>query len=299
MQNKEVSEDEIDLKEIFQTILKYKKKIAIFIFIVFTCTLIFVISIPNTYSSSITLSEQSQSKSVSSSFSSLASLAGVTLPSDSKTNSFTLMQTLLKDSVFNEYMIKKYDLVKKINDQKELVFAFNFSFFYDLFHSKSDEKMSIDEQIFQTSKLLLKIISVSKDEKTSLITLSVKLNDRFLAKKLVDIYLFELVQKLKSQDIKQIDKQIIYYQKELAQTQDISLKEQLSKSLSALFQKKVFSQANEFYLLSKVTDSSVPYIKDKVAPRRSLILAASLVTSLILGVFLSLFYEFIKNEKQE
>lgn len=40
--------------------------------------------------------------------------------------------------------------------------------------------------------------------------------------------------------MKEIDKQIIYYNKELANTYDVSLKEQLSKSLSSLMQKKVF-----------------------------------------------------------
>ena len=120
-----------------------------------------------------------------------------------------------------------------------------------------------------------------------MITLSAEYTDRFFAKELDDIYLEELISKIKLQDMKEIDKQIDYYKKELSTTYDISLKEQLSKSLSALMQKRVFSLANDYYFVSKLTDSRVAYIKEKSKPKRALVLVVSLVTSLILGIFMA------------
>jgi len=42
-----IQEDEIDLKELFKTILKYKYKILAFCFVVILGTLFYVLSIPN------------------------------------------------------------------------------------------------------------------------------------------------------------------------------------------------------------------------------------------------------------
>jgi uncharacterized protein involved in exopolysaccharide biosynthesis len=99
--------------------------------------------------------------------------------------------------------------------------------------------------------------------------------------------------------MKEIEKQITYYQKELSSTYDVSLKEQLSKSISSLMQKRVFSQANDYYFVSKLVDSRVAYIKEKTKPKRALILVVSLVTSIILGIFMVFFYEFIKGNKKD
>ena len=106
-----IEEDEIDLKELFNTILKYKYKIAAFSFVVVLATLCYVLSIPNSYKSEVILAPQSDGKSSGGGLASLASLAGVSLGggSDSK-DPFTMMQTTLKDYEFNKYIIKKYCL---------------------------------------------------------------------------------------------------------------------------------------------------------------------------------------------
>ena len=108
-----------------------------------------------------------------------------------------------------------------------------------------------------------------------------------------------MIEKIKLQDMKEIDKQIEYYTKELSNTYDVSLKEQVSKSLSALMQKRVFSLANDYYFVSKVTDSRVSYIKEKTKPKRALILVVSMVTSIILGIFMAFFLEFIRSSKDD
>ena len=75
----EIQEDEIDLKELFNTILKYRYKIALFTFGVVLATLVYVLSIPNSYKSELILTPQSESKSSGGGLESLASLAGVSL----------------------------------------------------------------------------------------------------------------------------------------------------------------------------------------------------------------------------
>lgn len=293
-----IQEDEIDLKELFLTILKYKFKIALFSIFVVTLTLLYVLSIPNSYKSEVILAPQGESQTSSmGELSSLAGLAGISLGGGNGKDPFTMMETVLKDYEFNAYVIKKYNLAQRLSNPENLVFAMGIDSLYS--KQEIDKEKSEEDSIFDSYKTLMQILSISSDKKSSLISLNAEYVDRFFAKELVDIYLKEMIEKIKIQDMKEIEKQILYYQKELSSTYDVSLKEQLSKSISGLMQKKVFSQANDYYLVSKIVDSRVAHIKEKTKPKRALILIVSLVTSLILGIFLVFFYEFVKGNKKD
>ena len=293
-----IEEDEIDLKELFKTILKYKYKILIFTILVVFGTLLYVLSLPNSYKTEIILAPQVDSKSASGGLAGLASLAGVNLGSGGTSKDpFVMMQTTLKDYEFNKMVIEKYNLMQRVEEPQNLVFAMGLDWFYS--YPKKADSDSQEERVYKTNEVLQKKITISSEKASGLITLSVENIDRFFAKDLADIYLKEMIEKIKFQDMKEIDKQIEYYTKELASTHDVSLKEQLSKSLSTLMQKRVFSLANDYYFVSKVTDSRVAYIKEKTNPKRALILIVSAMTSLILGIFMAFFLEFIKSNRNE
>jgi uncharacterized protein involved in exopolysaccharide biosynthesis len=285
-----IEEDEIDLKELFETILKYKKQIATFVFVITFITLIDVILMPNSYKSSVVLAPQGSQKSVGGGLASLAAMAAVSIGGGDSGDPYVVLNTILDDNDFHSKVIQKYDLLEKLYKPKNLVYPFGLSFNKD-----EDIPENIDEAIFEATKKIKEILSLSQDKKSSMITLSATFYDRFLAKELVDIYLKELIEKVKKNDLEEIKKQIFYYKKELSSTSDISLKEQLSKSISALTQKVVFSNANEYYFVKKVTEPQVAYIKDKAKPKRALILVVAFITSLILAIFGVFFYEFIKN----
>lgn len=296
-----IEEDEIDLKELFNTILKYKYKIATFSLMVVLLTLFYVLSIPNSYKSEIVLAPQTENKSASGGLASLASLAGVSLGAGNSKDPFTMIETTLKDYEFNKQLIEKYNLIEKLANPENLVFAMGIDSFYSKNdkNNKNNTEINKQELVFNAIKSLSGILSLSSDKKSGLIVLSAEHVDRYFAKELVDIYLEELISKIKLQDMKEIDKQINYYKKELSTTYDVSLKEQLSKSLSALMQKRVFSLANDYYFVSKLTDSRVAYIKEKTNPKRALILTVSFVTSIILGIFMAFFLEFIRSNRND
>jgi capsular polysaccharide biosynthesis protein len=143
------------------------------------------------------------------------------------------------------------------------------------------------------------VISISSDKKSGAITISAEHPNRFLTKNLVDIYLKEATSHLRKVDLIDTQKQIDYYERELAKTTNIELREQLSKLVSGLIQKKVLSEASEYYIVKKITDSRVAFVKDKIKPKRALILVVAFVTSIILGIFGVFFMEFLRNNKDE
>ena len=104
---------------------------------------------------------------------------------------------------------------------------------------------------------------------------------------------------IKRLDLKEIDEQVAYYESELDSTTSLDLKKNITELLSALVKKKVLSQAGEFYMVKQLTKPEVAYIKDKTKPKRGLIIVVAFITSIILGIFMVFFGEFLRNSKDE
>lgn len=303
-----IEEDEIDLKELFYTIWKHKIKIVLFSFVVTSFTLVFVLSKPNLYSSKVILSPQEQSKGPSlGGLSSLAGLAGIDLGGGSGMNAITSLHIIFNDYNFNKNVIEKYKLYDQIIDPKReenLVFALGYKGAYELLNNKKDKGSEKDKEIdyenmvFETYRDINRMINISSDKKTSLITISVEHTDRFFAKYLLEIYLKESIDYIRKSDMIDLEKKLNYYNNELQNTQDIELKSQLSQLMSGLLQKKVLSKASELYIVKKVTEPRVSNIQEKLKPKRGLTLIVSFVTSIIIGIFGVFLLEFIRKDKK-
>ena len=115
-----MQEDEIDLRELWQTVLKYKKKILGFASVSVFIALIVLLSTPNQYETSVSLASQSQTKTSSlGGLSALAGMAGIDIGGGSDVSTADYLTTLLKDYTFNVRIIEKYNLAQKINADVE------------------------------------------------------------------------------------------------------------------------------------------------------------------------------------
>ncbi len=155
---------------------------------------------------------------------------------------------------------------------------------------KTNEPTNEEEMIFNTFQSLSKTIMVASDKKSAIITVSAKHADAKLAKELVEKFLRFASDHLKAQDMKDNDQKIAYYDQEMKRTSDVALKLKLAELESALIQKKVLADANEFYNIKQFTKPEVAYQKDKVGPKRALIVVVAFVTSLIFGEFFGVFF---------
>ena len=294
-------EDEIDLRELWQTLKKYRLKIALFVLTVTVLSVVYLLSIPNVYKSSTVLAPQTESKSALGGLGALAGMAGIDIGGQ-KLDTYDYLHTIMQDFSFQKHLIQKYNLAQKLKiDPKNMVFAFGYRGVYDMLHgSKKDKVEKTEEEIvFDTYKKLQKMVELSKDKKSGTITLSVSSKDRYLAKELVDIYLKEATDYLRKLDMQDIEKQIEFYKEEMKKGDNLQLKKHLASLASALVQKRVLSNSSQFYLVRQITKPQVAYIKDKVKPKRALILVVAFVTSLILGVFGAFFAEFLKGDSSK
>jgi len=295
-----IQEDEIDLRELFSTIWRNKLKIIFFTFIITSLSIVYTLSIPNSYKSETSLVPQTQNKPSLGGLGALAGMAGISLGSSSgDIDTVTSFNTILNDFEFQKKVIEKYDLIKKIIPKEEnLVFAMGIDDIYKFFHKNNTTKevVSKEELLFETYKTILKTVSISSDKKSGIITLSAQSYDRYLAKELVQIYLKELTTHLREVEMRDTQKQIDYYTKEMQLIDEVAMKEQLGQLASSLIQKKVLSMANELYNVKQFTKPQVAYIKDKSKPKRALIVIVAFITSIILGIFMVFFLEFIKEK---
>jgi len=297
----EYEEDEIDLRELFATIGRYKKKITLFTFVVVSLVLVYLLATPNSYSSKAVLAPQEQQKGISlGGLGALAGMAGISL-GGGQMDAFTSLKTILENYDFQKYVIEKHHLIDRWYDEnltKGYVFALGFDGLFRLFHFKP-EYTHDEKTLFKVYEALTKSVTISSDKKSGAIILSATHPNRFFARDLVLIYLDETVNRLRENEMLDVDKKIAYYEKALNSTNNVQLREQLSQMISSLIQKKVLAQSNRYYNVQPVIMPGIANVMDKTKPKRGLILVVAFITSIILGIFAVFFIEFLKNSKKD
>ena len=294
-----MEEDEIDLRELFNTIYQHKIFIAIFVIVVTTLSLLYTLSKPNEYKVSIKLAPQEQSKGLNlGGLGALASMAGVNVGGGGGGITPDIaFSSLLDDYAFMKKFIKKEGLDNKLitpSLHDDYIFAFGYRGLYDILHS--DNKSAAKVDIFSVYNTVKNSISISKDKKTSMIDISYTSASRKFAYETLNLFLQEATDHLIKNNLQDIDSQINRYKKELTKTNNLDLKSQLAKLISNLIKQKVYMNTSKYYKVKVIINPYIPDVKDKAKPKRGLIVIVAMITSLILAIFLVFFREFIKKD---
>jgi len=295
-------EDEIDLRELFETIWKHKIFITVFVFIVTSLAIVYALDKPNEYKIYTVLAPQEQSKaSKLGGLGALASMAGVNLGGgNAGVTPAVAFNNLLNDYAFMKNFIVKRRIDKKLLSgelQKDYVFALNYDGVYKFFNGdKSVEKQKVN--IFNIYKQIKNSFSVNTDKKTGLITVSFMSPNRKFAYYVLTSFLTDATKYLVNRNLQDINSKIKRYQKSLQKTDNIELKAELAKLISNLIKQKVYINSSKYYKVTVLTDPYIPNVKDKAKPKRGLIVIVAFITSFILAIFLVFFIEFLKGIKE-
>ncbi|MGZ8548269.1 MAG: Wzz/FepE/Etk N-terminal domain-containing protein [Sulfuricurvum sp.] len=303
----EIQEDEIDLRELARTIGKHKKKLIAFTLVVTILSMVWTLSKPNIYHSQAVLVPQGGSGTPSmGGLGALAGLAGVDIGGSNEMSPDQGYQLYLDDySWMRKFLLdtKLFDKITAEDADKNYRFALGIDTLYRLKKGSKEEDIKTPEdtekELFATYQKVKTQLTIASDKKTSAITLGYSDPDAALAKSVVDAFLIYASTSLRTNELSDMEKKIAYYDKELAQTNDLALKTQLSQLMSALIQKKVLAQSSDYYNVKVVTQPSIAYERDKEGPKRGLIVAVSFVTSFILGIFGIFLLEFIRTKKED
>jgi len=298
-----IEEDEIDLRELFKTIVEGKKIILSITLLIVTVTFFYVLKLPNSYSSSALLIPTEQDKgSALGGLGGLAAMAGVSLGGSSSMTPDVAFESLLNNYDFMREFVEKNKILEhysRENADENYVFALGYRGIYDLFRSESEAIEDREAALFDLIKTIKTNFSISPDKKSGLITISYSDHDRSFAPKMVNMFLEDASEHLVKNNLNNVNKKLHYFEKEMAHAQGFEMRQSLSGIISKIVQEKVMMQSKQYYQSDLLTPPQEAYIKDKTKPKRGLILVVSFVTSIILGIFVVFFISFLRQNRDE
>lgn len=297
-----IQEDEIDLRELWQTIKDGKRTVFLTTAIIVFFTLIFALRTPNTYSAQAVLVPTEIDKGTLSSLGSLAAMAGVNIGGSAMTPDVAF-QSLLDNYEFMHSFVLRHKIDEYYFDDnlsQRFVFALGFDGLYQLTNSPKDwEDIDREEEIFKLVEAIQKNFSISSDKKSGLITVAYSDYDRAFVPQMVNKFLEDASKYLVENELANIESRLRYFQEELTKAEGIELRQNISSLISSILEKQIMTKSKKYYQCDALSMPFEPYIKDKTKPKRGLIMVVGAVTGVILGVFLVLFLAFIRKEEQE
>ena len=281
----------------------WKNKI-IFCLIITTFTiisLIYSLSLSNFYTSQSLLAPTEKEDSLSSklgSYSSLTGLAGVNLLNENSSNATEAIERIKSFEFFSKYLlpniklenimaIKDWDLItntliydKKLYDEESGEWTRKFS------HTQS--RVPSQQETF---KIFLNSLNISVDKDTSFVTIKVRHQSPYVAKKWLEIIIFNINESMRSQDIRSSEASIDFLNKTQKLTKIQSIKDAISSLQETQMQTLMLASSNEAYVF-KVIDSPIAP-ETKSSPNRFFIC----ILGGMFGFFFSIFIILFRNLK--
>lgn len=261
-----------------------------------TAGVIYSLSLPNIYESKTLLNPVKTSNGISrslQSYSGLAGLAGVSLPSsEGDDNSYKALRKLDSLSFFEENImpniylpdlmaLKSWDYESNNIYYDQSIFNDGLNKWVRKYSYPLKQKPSAQEsfKVFKKNHF-----NVSEDQVNGFISLSIKHQSPYVAKQWAELMVHEVNEFYRQKDKLESEKAISYLNKQISKTNISEVKEAISNLLQEETKKLALIEANEFYVFEYIDPPAVMELK--YGPNRALIC----ILISILGSILSIFY---------
>tara|TARA_B110000503_G_C7103983_1_gene395102 strand:+ start:141 stop:1088 length:948 start_codon:yes stop_codon:yes gene_type:complete len=300
-------EDEIDLREVFNVLLQGKWFIISVTSFVSIIGVIFSLLLPNIYESKALLVPINLSSSISGSlgsYSALAGLAGISLPSDSNEgNALKAIEKVGSLSFFENSILVNISLPdlmavkswnpktntliydKSIYDKNSNTWVRDYSY--------PQQQIPSPQESFEEFKS--KHFNVSQDKKSGFITLSIKHQSPFLAKQWTDLVVNKINTYYRKKDKSESEKAVSYLNQQISITGLSEIKEVLAELMQEEIKKLTLVEANEFYVFDYIDPPAV--MEEESYPNRVLIIILSLLSGVMLSILLALIRHYFFSKK--
>jgi hypothetical protein len=297
--DKTLPQDQIDIKKITLALLEKKLLIVSVTSFFAILSVVIALMIPNVYTSNSFLSPTVGNDSLSSKlgqFSSLASLGGIDLPGGTATKSDEAIARIQSFDFFAKYFLPNVKLenilgVKKWDaSNNQIIYKKNL---YDVENKEWVRKKSptipSEQEAFKRYK---KLLSIGVNKENGFVSISMKHNSPFIAKRWLDIIIYNINESIRLEDISLSEAYIDFLNQSQKSVNLKSLKETTSNLLLDQMQTLMLASSNKDYVF-KVIDAPIAPEK-KSGPNRPIICV--LIT--LLGLIVSLSIVFIQNFKK-
>lgn len=299
--------DPIDLnvKELF-TILWNKKILIASVTLTFALiSVVYSLTLPNIYKSTALLAPATSNDNLSSqlsSYSSLAGLAGISVPSGEVTKSQEAIQRMRSFEFFSKFFLPNIQLENLLAVEEWLPEQNTILYNEKKFNSKDSrwvrkvnyplKVIPSDQEAF---KKYLKLVNISKDIKTSFVSVSVKHQSPFISKKWVEIIVLNINESMRDEDKRVAQNSITYLSESSKTTNFQSVKDAMSNLLENQLQTLMLASSNDDYVY-KIIDSPI-VAEQKIEPSRAVICILGTFLGFIFGILVVLFLHMRRSLK--
>jgi hypothetical protein len=294
--------EDLTFREFLSILLNNKVLIGTITSSVALASILFSLTIPNTYISSSLLAGTTQEDSLTAklgNLSSLGSFAGLSLPSNPTSKSQEGIVRIKSFEFFSTYFLPniKLENIMAVNEweaEKNILI-------YDADSFDSNTKQWVRDVKYpkktepspqEAYKEYKDILVISEDKVTSFITISIEHKSPFIAQKWVGIITNKINESMRLIDSQQAEKSIAYLNRTSQSTNFQSLKVAIASLLQDQMQTLMLTSSNESYVFKIIDPPLAPEEKSK--PSRVLIG----ILGTILGSLLSLLVIFIKYHRE-
>ena len=292
--------DEINLKFIFEMILENIKFIVIFSLLSTIISIFVALSMQNIFKSeallTVSSSSESDKASLSSSYGSIASLAGISLDTGSTDKAYLAM-SIVKSKEFLEHLIKFRGVLPNLIAAESYNPSSN-KIIYDesLYDSKNDQwvrEVSPPKKIIpshlEAHRYYSEIVEVTRDKSSGFINISVSHLSPLFAKEFLDLIIRELNLLAREIDRQESEDALEFLNQQLSETSQLDVKRSINLLIESNLKTMMLLNVREDYLLRMIDRPFVPELKTK--PNRPLIVI--LISSF--GFLVSLFIVFLRQ----
>ena len=299
-------EDEIDLRELFHVLWEGKWITVSLTAFASIFAVIYSLSLPNIYESKALLVPVDSSSSISGalrSYSGLAGLAGISLPSGGdEGNSAKAIQKIRTLSFFENNILTNIHLpdlmaFKSWNSETNKV-SYNENIYdtssntWILDDSGPMQKIPSAQNSFEAYKSKLNLIV---ENKTGFVTLSIKHQSPFLAKQWTELVVNEVNSFYRQKDKLESEKAVSYLNQQISMTTLSEIKQVLAQLLQEETKKLTLIEANQFYVFDYIDPPAI--MEQKTEPTRSTICIIIALLGGIISTLLVLFRHYAFSEK--
>jgi len=285
-----VQDDEIDLLEIWDVLMKRKVMIASVFFVTTLISVLYAFLAAPIYRAEVLLApaqkdNQNKLSAIASEYGGLASLAGINLGSFSsgKTDEYIAVIT---SRGFISSFIRKENLMPILFDKQ-----------WDEDLKKWDVEPDNIPTIGQAYNLFNKVIKIEKDKATGLILLNIDWKDSVLAASMANKIVESFNHYQKELEVDEAKKSLAFLNNQLKNTNIVENKNTLYKLIEMNTKTLMLADITDEFAFKVLDPAVVP--EKKVKPKRLLILAIGGIFGVILGVFIAFWQHFLNSIKEQ
>lgn len=295
--------DEIDLGEIFQTIIEGKWVILFITSIFLIISLFYSLSLPNIYQSNAILSpvgEHNSANNILNGSTGLASLAGINLQSqNSDSNSLQAMEKLNTLSFFRDNLMPNIFLPDLMAYQSWEPSTNEGLYDKEIFNSDKNiwikgskyEHTNIPTAQESHTVFIRDHLSIRKNKDTGFVTISIRHQSPFIAKSWTELIVNELNNFYRDKDKLEFEAAVKYLNKQITQTSLTEVKQVIAQLLQQKTQQLTLIEVNNFYVFEYIDPPVVMELKSE--PRRSVICIFGAFFGFIFGIFIVIIRKYL------